>query len=111
FEISSVDSQTSHVTINFPGLVNVAAFVPNISVASNDDFDDSSKASLGGGFTTISVLPTGLAEFVQDNRTMALAQDNSRGHAHTDYILSVAATSDNAPHLDQVITEAAALFI
>lgn len=111
FEISSVDSQTSHTTVILPGLVNMAAFVPNIAAAQNDDFDDASKASLGGGFTTISALPMGLTEFIQDNRTMALAQNNSRGHAHTDYILSVAASSDNAPRLNMVVAEAAALFI
>ncbi|RUP46402.1 hypothetical protein BC936DRAFT_146999 [Jimgerdemannia flammicorona] len=111
FEISSVDSQTSHTTVILPGLVNVAAFVPNIATSTNNDFELVTKASLGGGFTTISALPTGLTEFVQDNRTMTLAHDNSRGNAHIDYILSVAASSDNAPRLKLVVAEAAALFI
>ncbi|KAH9974929.1 carbamoyl-phosphate synth [Lactifluus volemus] len=50
--VSAVDAKTSHLTHVFPGLVNMAAFVPNLVVAGSDDVVEATKAALSAGFTT-----------------------------------------------------------
>ncbi|OZJ02541.1 Protein pyrABCN [Bifiguratus adelaidae] len=111
FEISSVDYKTSHTSVILPGLVNVEAFVPNLLGEQSNDFEAVSKASLTGGFTTISVAPNGVDAAIEDLRTMNLAHGNANGKAYIDYTLAVAASTDNASRLGAVSTQAAALFV
>src|SRR5271154_3476149 len=111
FEISDVDFQSSHRTVIIPGLVNIAAFVPGIARAKSSDFEEVTRASLASGFTMMRVLPVGLDESLTDARTITAAHINTKSKSHLDFNISVAATSDNAQQLGQVVSEVGSLFI
>jgi len=111
FEISDVDFQSSHRTVIIPGLVNIAAFVPGIARAKSSDFEEVTRASLASGFTMIRILPVGLDESLTDARTITAAHINTKNKSHLDFNISVAATSDNAQQLGQVVAEVGSLFI
>ena len=44
--VSSVDAKTSHVTHTFPGLVNLAAFVPGLATPGSEDFVEARRGDL-----------------------------------------------------------------
>src|SRR5579862_599256 len=105
FDVSDVDFQSSHRTVVLPGLVNIAAFVPDITKANSPDFEQVTQASVAAGFTMIRVLPVGLEESLTDARTITAAHLNTKNKAHSDFNISVAATSTNAQELSQVVSE------
>lgn len=111
FEILNIDFRTGHRTVVLPGLINIAAFIPGISVSGSDDFQLVTKASIAAGFTMIRVMPLGLEGSLTDARSLSIAQHNSRRGASCDYNFSVAATSTNAEQVSQVISEVGSLFI
>ena len=111
FEILNIDSRTGHRTAVLPGLINIAAFVPGVSVSESDDFQLVTKASVAAGFSMIRVMPMGLEGSLTDTRSLKTAQQNSRQGAFCDYNFSVAATSTNAEQASQVISEVGSLFI
>ena len=110
-EIISIDSQTSHATVQLPGLINVAAFVPGITARENYDFELVTKASIAAGFSMIRVVPIGVDGSVTDARALKLTQSNSRRGAYCDFNLSVAATSTNANQISQITNQVGSLFI
>ncbi|KAF5676418.1 pyrABCN [Fusarium denticulatum] len=110
-EVSKRDYQTSHRTIVLPGLINIAAFVPGIATASNDDLQTVTKASISAGFSMIRVMPLGVDGAITDALTLKTAQQNSRRGGYCDYNFSVAATSDNADQISHVTGEVGSLFI
>ena len=110
-EIISIDSQTSHRTIQLPGLINVAAFVPGVAARENYDLALVTKASIAAGFCMIRVIPIGTDGSVTDARALKVAQSNSRRGAYCDFNFSVAATSTNADQLSQVTGQVGSLFI
>ena len=110
-EVSDVDFQSSHRTAILPGLINIAAFVPGIAKSGSSDFEEVSKASLAAGFTMIRLLPLGLDESLTDARTLMTAHLNTKNKSHTDFNISVAATSNNALQLSQVVPDVGSLFI
>jgi len=110
-EVSKRDYQTSHRTIVLPGLINIAAFVPGIATASNDDLQTVTKSSISAGFSMIRVMPLGVDGAITDALTLKTAQQNSRRGGYCDYNFSVAATSDNADQISHVTGEVGSLFI
>lgn len=110
-EIKSMDAHTSHRTIVFPGLINIAAFVPGIATRGSNDFQVVTKASISAGFSMIRVMPLGIEGSITDARALKATQLNSKRGASCDYNLSVAATSENADQISQVTGEVGSLFI
>ena len=111
FEILNIDYRTGHRTVILPGLINIAAFIPGVAVSGNDDFQLVTQASIAAGFSMIRVMPLGIEGSLTDARSLKAAQHNSRRGAFCDYNFSVAATSANAEHVSQVISEVGSLFI
>jgi carbamoyl-phosphate synthase/aspartate carbamoyltransferase len=111
-DVSSVDSKSSHRTHTFPGLINVATFVPGLVVPHSSDFAQASQASISGGFTTALILPLGEQTRITDQGTLEQAKANITGLAHCNYALSVMASASNIQRLDEDIqTEVKSLFI
>ena len=100
-EVSSTDYKTSHTTHTFPGLVNIAAFVPGLTLKDNPDFLETTKASLSSGFTTAVVIPKGLGNQIEDRRSLDHALLNVASGAHCNYALGVTASSTNANVTDK----------
>jgi carbamoyl-phosphate synthase/aspartate carbamoyltransferase len=98
FQISSVDFQTSHETLDLPGFVALQAFAPGLSMPGSKDVAEATAAALRGGFTMVQFAPQGLNAPVADEATLDAARSNGQT-AHCSYSLGVAATTDNAPVL------------
>ncbi len=105
-EVSSIDAQTSHETVILPGLVNIATYIPDLTVESNT-FEQVTALGLKSGFTNSLLLPSGIT----DARSLTLARNNTNGFAHTDYAFSVCATNTNTSQLSQVNNSVSYLFI
>lgn len=110
-EIQNIDYKTSHRTIILPGLINVAAFVPEVASYGSHDFQKVTKASVTAGFSMIRIMPLGLDNCVRDVRSLKVAQYNSKMGAYCDYNYSVAATHTNADHIGHVSDEVGSLFL
>jgi len=111
-DVSSIDSKNSHLTYSFPGLVNIAAFVPNLTGADSQDWSDVTEASVAAGFTTAIVLPIGSDNIISDRRTFEQVRSNISSSAHCNYALGVTATAANAQTFDEEIhLQTKALFI
>ena len=54
--VSTVDAKTSHMTHVFPGLINIAAFVPNLTVPGSDDIE-ATKAALSARLHNVTYHP------------------------------------------------------
>ncbi|OGE52003.1 hypothetical protein PENARI_c011G01476 [Penicillium arizonense] len=109
--IIPADFQTSHRTVVLPGLINIAAFVPNLVSAGSNDFEAVSKASLAGGFSMIRVMPVGVDSSVTQASDLKIVQKNAQGKSLCDFNLSVSATATNSDQIIQVTGEVGSLFI
>ncbi|KAJ5297342.1 hypothetical protein PENANT_c005G02400 [Penicillium antarcticum] len=109
--IITADFQTSHRTVVLPGLINIAAFVPNLVSAGSNDFEAVSKASLAGGFSMIRVMPVGVDTSVTQASDLKIVQKNAQDKSLCDFNLSVAATATNSDQIIQVTGEVGSLFI
>ena len=109
-DIHNSDYQTSHRSIVLPGLINIAAFVPDIAVPGSTGFEDVTKASIAAGFSMVRVMPVGVDSSVTEPRALKIAQRNSQ-QALCDYNFSVAATSTNADQIGHLTGEVGSLFI
>lgn len=89
-DVTSIDAKSSYETHTFPGLVNVAAFVPRVG-----DLGDATKASVRGGFTTTVVLPVGDGEVIEGRVGLEAAKAGLVGAAHCNVALSIAAGVDS----------------
>ncbi len=105
------DYQTSHRTAIFPGLINIAAFVPGLVSPGSQDLQTVTRASVAAGFSMIRVMPLGVDGAITDARTLKVAQQNSKRGAHCDFNLSISATSTNANQISHVAAEVGSLFI
>jgi carbamoyl-phosphate synthase/aspartate carbamoyltransferase len=100
--VSTVDAKTSHITHVFPGLVNIAAFVPNLAVPGSDDIVEASKAALSAGFTTSLIIPLGNGNEISDRATLDQARANvTANSAYVNYAFGVTASPTNAKALDE----------
>ncbi|KAI7869296.1 hypothetical protein BDF14DRAFT_1880163 [Spinellus fusiger] len=102
YEIAGIDYKTGHTTATLPGLFNINAHMP-----SGQDFGIVSKASLAAGFTTLSAIPQNATNIASFESTHVAAHKS----AHTDYLLNVVATSENASKLGDLAADAAAVYI
>ncbi|KAL2023056.1 hypothetical protein VTK56DRAFT_3966 [Thermocarpiscus australiensis] len=105
------DYQTSHRTIQLPGLINIAAFVPGLVSRESDDLQRVTKASIAAGFSMIRVMPLGKDGSISDVKSLKIAQQNSKRGAYCDFNLSITATSDNANQISHAVGEVGSLFI
>jgi carbamoyl-phosphate synthase/aspartate carbamoyltransferase len=110
-EISLLDAQTSSETIQLPALINVSAFVANITDPTSDDFSKVSEASAAAGFGMIRVMPNGVKSAISDAATLAAVCSHAAEIAHCDFNIAVGATSDNAQSLGEVMSETGSLFV
>lgn len=108
--INSIDYQTSHRTVVLPGLINIAAFVPDFATFGCNDFEHVTKASVASGFTMVRVMPVGVESSITQARELRVAQQNAE-NAYCDFNFSVAATATNSEQIGQVTGEVGALFI
>ncbi|KAI0641799.1 carbamoyl-phosphate synth [Trametes meyenii] len=99
-DVSPVDFKTSHETHIFPGLVNIASFVPDLSLA-GEDVVNATKAAIGGGFVTSLILPVGVQSKITDRASLDKAAGNVAGRAYCNYALSVTASASNVKELDE----------
>ncbi|KAF7290659.1 Bifunctional pyrimidine biosynthesis protein [Mycena indigotica] len=107
-DVSSIDSKSSHRTHTFPGLVNIAAFVPEFGA----DLARATQASVSAGFATAVIIPADLGSCISDRASLERAKASIGSTAHCNYALSIAATADNTQSLDDELqAEAKALFI
>ncbi|GKZ48955.1 hypothetical protein AbraIFM66951_001203 [Aspergillus brasiliensis] len=109
--VQTIDYQTSHRTIILPGLINVAAFVPNLMVPGSADFQLMTKASIASGFSMVRVMPVGVDASVTDARALKIAQQNAEKSSFCDFNFSVVATANNADQIGQVTGDVGSLFI
>ena len=100
-EVSPVDFKTSHQTHTFPSLVNIASFVPGLTSTTSDDFAESLKASISGGFSTAIVLPIGDNCRIEDEASLDQARTNLAKVAHSNFALGVTASSTNVKVIDE----------
>ena len=105
------DYQTSHRTIQLPGLVNIAAFVPGLVSRDSDDLQKVTKASIAAGFSMIRVMPVGKEGSISDVKSLKVAQQNGKRGTYCDFNLSITATSDNANQISHSAGEVGSLFI
>ncbi|EMD35866.1 carbamoyl-phosphate synthase [Gelatoporia subvermispora B] len=111
-EVSPLDFKTSHETHIFPGLVNISAFVPALTIPNATDFSEATKASLSGGFVTSLVIPIDANGKVTDQAGLECARDNIAGHAFCNYALNICASASNVKALDEELeTEVKSLFV
>ncbi|QRV95340.1 carbamoyl-phosphate synthase [Ceratobasidium sp. AG-Ba] len=113
-EVSSVDFKTSHTTHTFPGLVNIQAFLPNLTERASNEFAEVTKASISSGFTTAQIIAHGAKPGVgiTDTAQLDAAQANAVGAAHCHYAFCAMAAGANVKALDEDIqSETKALFI
>jgi carbamoyl-phosphate synthase/aspartate carbamoyltransferase len=110
-DIGVRDYQTSHRTIQLPGLINIAAFVPGLVSRDSEDLQRVTKASIAAGFSMIRVMPVGKEGSISDVKSLKVAQQNGKRGAYCDFNLSIAATSDNAHQISHAAGEVGSLFI
>ncbi|KAJ6482083.1 hypothetical protein C8R47DRAFT_583427 [Mycena vitilis] len=110
-EVSSIDSKSSHRTHTFPGLINIAAFVPDLMGENSPDIIEVTKASISAGFTTSVIIPLGLKGSISDRLSLERAKANVVGAAHCNFAMNITASVDNQTMDEELQAEAKALFI
>lgn len=102
-DVSTIDSKSSHTTYTLPGLINIAAFVPEAGGKDGDDYVEATKASLTSGFTTALFLPAGDKTMIGDRDALERVHAQLTSSAHCNYALSIAATASNVGALDDEV--------
>ena len=110
-DISPRDYQTSHRTIQLPGLINIAAFVPGLVSAGSQDLYNVTKASIAAGFSMVRIMPLGIDGAITDAVSLKAAQQNTTRGGFCDYNFSVTATSANSNQISLVTGDVGSLFI
>ncbi|KAJ2157634.1 Carbamoyl-phosphate synthase [Coemansia sp. RSA 552] len=109
WDVESVDYITSHRTTVLPGLVNIAALLPD---ATSSTFDEATRAAVCGGFTTLGVNVFGANGSATTNDQDVVAVKNaSRGHTHVDYVVEMSATGSNPSTVAALSTDAPILYV
>lgn len=111
-EADNIDAQTSHATVQLPGLVSIGTFVPTLGEYGAEAFETTTKASVAAGFIFNSIIPvTSEGPAIIDARSLTRATEVIVGNAYSDYSLFVAVTENNASLLHQVSALTSALYI
>ncbi|GME80008.1 unnamed protein product [[Candida] boidinii] len=72
-DAANIDAQTSHNTVELPGLVSIGTFIPEHTAAS---FEATTKAALASGFSFTSILPSSLeGTTIVDARSLSKATE------------------------------------
>jgi carbamoyl-phosphate synthase/aspartate carbamoyltransferase len=101
-DVSSVDSKSSHATHILPGLVNVAAFVTDLTHPGSLAIQETAKASLSAGFTTSIFLPIAAQNLIGDRTSLEQAQANAMsGKTIGNYAFGLTASAGNVGALDE----------
>lgn len=109
--VQTSDFQTSHRTVVLPGLINIAAFVPDLATPGSKDFELVTKASIASGFSMVRVMPVGVDSSVTEASDLKIVQQNAENKSYCDFNISVAATATNSEQITQVTGEVGSLFI
>ncbi|KAG6906784.1 hypothetical protein DXG01_012117 [Tephrocybe rancida] len=110
-DVSTVDSKSSHDTHSFPGLINIAAFVPDLT-ENKQSVSTVTEASIAAGFTTAMFIPWDSKNTIIDRPSLDKAQASVTGSAASNYTLSVTASATNAQTFDEgTLAEVKSLFI
>ncbi|OWB59021.1 hypothetical protein B5S28_g5143 [[Candida] boidinii] len=108
-DAANIDAQTSHNTVELPGLVSIGTFIPEHTAAS---FEATTKAALASGFSFTSILPSSLeGTTIVDARSLSKATELTQGSAYTDYSFEVGATESNATQIQYVSSLTSALVV
>jgi carbamoyl-phosphate synthase/aspartate carbamoyltransferase len=110
-DVSPIDFQTSHTTHTLPGLVNIAAFVPGLLERGSRDFNEATRASLSGGFTTALVLPFSSQGSITDSSELRIARENARGSGHCNYALSAVVSSKGGALNEDLANQVKCLYL
>ena len=113
-EVSERDAQTSHRTVTIPGLINISAYVPNISNAAQGpaELKEVTRLSVESGFTYSQIMPKSTrGPVITDAQSLKVANSVVKDAAYTDFGFTVAATANNVGEVAQVANEATALFL
>ncbi|PIA17913.1 carbamoyl-phosphate synthase [Coemansia reversa NRRL 1564] len=109
WEVETVDYITSHRTTVLPGLVNIAALLPD---ARAETFEETTRAAVCGGFTALGMSVYGADGFAAtSDQRMATIKNGGRGHAYTDYVVEVSATSENTGTIASLSGDAPILYV
>nr|5NNL_A Chain A, Inactive dihydroorotase-like domain [Thermochaetoides thermophila]5NNL_B Chain B, Inactive dihydroorotase-like domain [Thermochaetoides thermophila] len=100
-----------HRTIQLPGLINIAAFVPGLVTRDSEDLQRVTQASIAAGYSMIRIMPVSKDGSISDVKSLKVAQQNSKRGVYCDFNLSITATSDNANQISSVAGEVGSLFI
>ncbi|KAJ2051520.1 Carbamoyl-phosphate synthase [Coemansia sp. S16] len=107
WEIESVDYITSHRTTVLPGLVNITALLPG-----GDGFEQATRAAICGGFTMLGISAHGADAFATTgDQSVSKVKSAGRGHAHTDYVVEIAATEANPAAAAALSADAPILYV
>ena len=113
-DVSDRDAQTSHRTVTIPGLINISAYVPNISNVSHgpSEMKEITRLSAESGFTYAQIMPKSTrGPVVTSEHTLKVAKSVVEESAYTDFGFTVAATANNVAEVAQCANEANALFL
>ncbi|AAS51489.2 ACR263Cp [Eremothecium gossypii ATCC 10895] len=113
-DVSERDAQTSHRTVTIPGLINISAYVPNISNVTQGpaELKEVTRLSVESGFTYSQIMPRSTVGPVITNATsLKAAQSVCENSAYTDFGFTVAATANNVEEVASLANQATALFI
>ncbi|KAJ2764545.1 Carbamoyl-phosphate synthase, partial [Coemansia nantahalensis] len=109
WDVESVDYITSHRTTVLPGLVNVAALLPDAQPAT---VEAATRAAVCGGFTALAVGVYGADGFAAtSDRHVATVKSGAQGSAHADYVVAVSATSGNPAAVPALSSDAPILYV
>lgn len=102
-DVSSIDSKCSYLTHAFPGLINISAFLPRLTLPGADDFEQATRASISAGFTTSLVLPVGLDSAITNASLLEQVHATAAESARCNYALSIAGKDSNVQVLDEEV--------
>ncbi|KAG6812083.1 hypothetical protein H0H92_004447 [Tricholoma furcatifolium] len=110
-DVATIDSKSSHRTHSFPGLINIAAFIPGLT-QDKQNVTAVTEASVSAGFTTAMILPWDGKNSIVDRPSLEKAQANTSGASASNYTLSVTASATNFQTLDEeTLAEVKSLFV
>ncbi|EDO15327.1 hypothetical protein Kpol_448p15 [Vanderwaltozyma polyspora DSM 70294] len=113
-EVSERDSQTSHRTITLPGLIDIAAFVPNISnvIKGPAELKEASRVALEAGFVHCQLMSRALrSPIVTDAISLKAAYSTATDSSYTNYSFTVSGTSNNPDYVAETSKDVTALFL
>ncbi|CCE61983.1 hypothetical protein TPHA_0B03110 [Tetrapisispora phaffii CBS 4417] len=113
-EVSERDSQTSHRTINLPGLVNISSFAPNVSnvIKGVDELKELSRVSLEAGFIHNMFMARAMrGPIISDVHSLRAAYSTANGCSYTNYSFTVSGTAYNSDTVAETAPDVTSLFL